>query len=361
MSRKSHSVSYHDIATYAGVSVATVSHAIRGTRHVSPEVSQRIQEAVERLNYHPNALARGLRESATKTIGIITTEVTNPSYSEVAIAAEAALSESGYTVFIGNILLSDCESEEIKEQNYAVAFLERRVDGLLFTSAHLDSNIGQWLRKQGVPFVLLNRRFRNMATDYVGVDNIGGMRTATEHLIQLGHRRIGFIGGFSYSSSAQDRLAGYVSALDAHAIKPEPEMFFEGRYDLDSGYEGAKYLLALPSNRRPTAICAANDLLAFAAMDYAIRAGFHIPHDLSIVGFDDLQLSRIAPIGLTTVHQPLREMGRSGAELLVRRIVTHMSVDPEVILLPCELVIRNTTMPPAGIYVSADNPNPQWR
>jgi LacI family transcriptional regulator, galactose operon repressor len=320
-------------------------------------VKERVLAAIQTFNYHPNALARGLRAKATKTIGIITTEVTNPFYSEVAVAAEAELMERGYTALISNILLDDRGSVESKEQNYVKTFLEHRVDGLLFTSVRLDSSIGQRLEKQGVPFVLLNRRIRDMVTDYVGVDNIGGMRAATEHLIQFGHRRIGFVGGFSYSSSAQDRLKGYLSALDAHAIKPESRLFFEGDYDLDGGYEGAKHLLSLPTEVRPTAICAANDFLALGIIDYAMNAGFRIPFDLSITGFDDILLSRIAPIGLTTVRQPLREMGRAAARLLVGRIEKPTPDKPSTIVLPCELVVRKTTMPPAGISTCADEPN----
>lgn len=341
------SISYREIASHAGVSVATVSHAIRGTRHVSPEIKQRVMETVEKFNYHPNALARGLRAQSTKTIGIISTEVTNPFYSEITVAAEAELMARGYTVLIGNVLLDDRASEECKEQEYVKIFLEHRVDGLLFTSAHLESTIGPWLHRQQVPFVLLNRRFRDVNADYVGVDNLGGMRAAAEHLIQLGHRRIGFIGGFSYSSSAQDRLAGYQSALQAHSIPLREELLFEGEYDLESGYAGAKKFLSMSQLERPTAICATNDLAALGVMDYAMSAGFHIPQDLSVTGFDDLQISRIAPVSLTTVHQPVREMGQAAAELLLQRI-ENPEVDAKVIVLPCELIIRQTTAAPIG-------------
>ncbi len=343
---KPRSPSYHDIAAHAGVSVATVSHVIRGTRNVSPEVRQRILKAIEEFNYHPNALARGLRAKATKMIGVITTEVTNPFYSEIAVAAEAEFMEHGYTALIGNILLGDPQSEESREENYVRTFLEHRVDGLLFTSAHLDSRIGQWLTRQQIPFVLLNRRLRDLLTDYVGVDNVGGARAATEHLIQLGHRRIGFIGGFHYSSSAQDRYAGFVSALEQHGLQAGAGTFFEGNYDIESGYAGAKYVLSLPPAQKPTAICAANDLLALGVIDYATSSGLKIPDDLSVTGFDDLQLARIAPIGLTTVHQPLRDMGRAAAKLLLQRIESPNPGEPTVIVLPCELVVRKTTTSP---------------
>jgi LacI family transcriptional regulator, galactose operon repressor len=273
--------------------------------------------------------------------------VTNPFYSEITVAAEAELMEHGYTALIGNILLGDRKSEECTEENYVKTFLEHRVDGLLFTSTHLDSTIGELLGKQDVTFVLLNRRFRSLSTNYVGVDNVGGMRAATDHLIKLGHRRIGFVGGFSYSSSAQDRFKGYLSALEAHGIESQAGLFVEGDYDLDSGHKAANQLLSLPTESRPTAICAANDLLALGIIDYAINDGLRIPDDLSITGFDDIPLARIAPIGLTTVRQPLRELGCAAARLLVDRIERSNSDKQTNIVLPCELVVRKTTMSPA--------------
>lgn len=348
MPTRSRSISYREIASHAGVSVATVSHAIRGTRHVSPEVKQRVLETVEKFHYHPNALARGLRSQSTRTIGIISTEVTNPFYSEIAVAAETELMARGYSVLIGNVLLDDRASKERKEREYVKIFLEHRVDGLLFTSADLESTIGSWLCTQETPFVLLNRRFRDVHTDYVGVDNRGGMCAAAQHLIHLGHRRIGFIGGFSYSSSAQDRLVGYRSALHESGIPFRDELVFEGEYDLESGRAGAKRFLSMPRTQRPTAICATNDLAALGVMDYAMSAGFGIPHDLSVTGFDDLQISRIGPISLTTVHQPLREMGRIAAELLLQRIENPSAEEAKIIVLPCELLIRQTTMAPAS-------------
>lgn len=359
MDHKSGTVSYRDLAARAGVSIATVSHVIRGTRNVSDQVRERVERAIAEFNYHPNALARGLRAKSTKTIGLITTEVTNPFYSEIAVAAETELTGSGYTVLIGNILLGDLALKDGKEHDYVNLFLERRVDGLLLTSVHLDSPIGEWLNGQGVPFVLLNRRLRNAVTDYVGVDNRGGMYAATEHLLKLGHRRIGFVGGFGYSSSAQDRLAGYQSALRSYGIKPAEKMIFEGDYDLAGGYAGAKRLLSLPRRQRPTAICAANDLLAFGVMDYALSAGFEIPTELSVTGFDNLDLSRIAPLSLTTVHQPNREMGRAAARLLVQRIETAMPHDPMVIELPCELIVRKTTARPGASRASSIFPHEQ--
>lgn len=331
-------VSYHEIAKRAGVSVATVSHVIYGTRYVSPELTARVREAIEELNYTPNILARSFRRRATHTIGIIASELTNPFYAEIAVAAETLLMDEGYMTLICNSF-----NDVKKEQAYIRALLGRRVDGLILTSARFEGDAARILSEQQIPFVLVNRRCGEIASDYVGVDNIGGMRAVVEHVIGLGHSRIAFVGGFPYSSVARDRYTGYLEALKAHGIEPEAELFFEGKYDIDSGAEAAKYLLSLPGGQRPTAICAANDLLALGVIDWAMRAHLRVPENVSVTGFDDLQLSGLAPINLTTVRQSRAEMGRAAAELVLKRIRGELPDEPQVIILPCNLVVRNTT------------------
>lgn len=344
MAKNRKSASYHDIADLAGVSIATVSRVIHGGNNVSPELTMRVKQAMERLNYTPNIIARSLRKKATKSIGIVTTELTNPFYSDITVAAENFLMDHGYMALVCNTF-----NDPEKEEAYIRALLERRVDGLIFTSARFEGGAWQRLKNTAVPFVLVNRRSADIDTDYVGVDNVGGMRTVIEHLIDLGHRRIGYIGGFLYSSSARDRRRGYRATLSAHDIPPDDDLCFDGNYDIESGIEGARHLLSLPKKKRPTAIAAANDYMAFGAMDYATKAGFRLPQDLSVTGFDDLRLSGLAPFSLTSVRQPREEMGRAAAKTLLQRIEDETDDKTQIIEYPCDLIVRETTQPPRGV------------
>lgn len=334
---------YKDIADQARVSTATVSHVLRGTRFVSPDIRRAVLEASESLDYVPNRVASNLRSSSTRSIGFITTELTNPVYAEMAVAAESVLRERGYTMMISNTF-----NELERERAYIETMAEHRVDGLLLTSVQTGGEAWRWLNRLGTPFVLLNRRFSDFEAPYVGVDNVEGMHEVVEHLVKLGHRRIGFVGGFSHSSAARDRHLGYLEAHRSHGIEVEPELYFEGRYDIQSGTEGAAYLLSLPERRRPTAIAAANDLLAFGVLAWARDHWIEVPRSLSVTGFDDMEMSGLNFVGLTTVKQPRKKMAKIAADMLARQI-DGLSLEEVAVTLPCELIVRDSVAPPGGV------------
>lgn len=338
--KSSKRVSYKDIAEKAGVSTATVSHVLNGTRYVTPELKQRVLTVVEELGYVPNNVASSLRRRYTNTVGFITTELTNPFYAEIAVAAELVLREHGYMLLISNTF-----NEIERERVYVKAMLSHQVDGLLFTSVQMESHTWRLLQSMQVPFVLINRRFAGYDAPYVGVDNMGAMQHLVEHLISLGHTRIGFIGGFPHSSSARDRYRGYRRALERHHIAWDPDLLCEGRYDFQSGIEGAERLLTLPPSKRPTAIACANDLMALGVIDWASRNGLEVPRQLSVTGFDDIEVAGIEPISLTTARQPRAEMGRIAAQLLLELIMGHQPQERSV-MLPCDIVVRKSTAPP---------------
>lgn len=333
---------YKDIAERASVSTATVSHVLRGTRFVSPDIRRAVLEAAEELDYVPNGIASGLRRQSTRTIGFITSELTNPVYAEMAVAAESVLRERGYTVVISNTF-----NELDRERAYIETMAERRVDGLLLTSVQLESETWRWLEKRRIPFVLMNRRFADYSAPYVGVDNVGGMRAVVDHLISVGHRRIGFIGGFAHSSSAQDRHCGYVEAHRSRGLEVDSALYFEGTYDIRSGEEGADYLLSLPKDRRPTAIACANDLSALGVIAWAKDHGIHVPEGLSVTGFDNAEIAKLNFVGLTTVKQPRKRMGKLAADMIAK-LIDDVPFKRESIVLPCELIVRNSTAPPGG-------------
>jgi LacI family transcriptional regulator len=333
---------YKDIAERAKVSTATVSHALKGTRHVSQEVRDAVLEAARSLEYVPNGVAAGLRRQSTRSIGFVTTELTNPVYAEMAVAAEGVLRERGYTVMISNTF-----NEPERERAYIEGMAERRVDGLLLTSVQVESETWRWLERLKVPFVLLNRRFADYEAPYVGVDNLGGTRSVVEYLVSLGHRRIGFIGGFAHSSSARDRYHGYLEAHGSRGLEVAPELFCEGSYDVRSGVEGAGRLFSLPEERRPTAIVAANDLTAFGVLAWAKEHGVGVPEELSVTGFDNSEMAKLNFVGLTTVKQPRKRMGEAAARMLLRQI-DDGALEARSVVLPCELIVRESTGPPPG-------------
>jgi len=196
-----------------------------------------------------------------------------------------------------------------------------------------------------IPFVLINRRFAGYHAPYVGVDNAGAMKGLVLHLVSLGHRRIGYIGGFPHSSSARDRYRGFLEAMRESGLEIDQDLCSEGRYDFQSGYEGAHRLLALPPEKRPTAVACANDLMALGVMDWATRNGLRVPEDLSVTGFDDIEVAGLEAISLTTARQPRAEMGRVAAAMLLD-LISGQQLQREEVVLTCELVVRRSTAPP---------------
>jgi LacI family transcriptional regulator len=330
--------SVKDVADAAGVSIATVSHVINGTRYVSPHLTERVRAAMARLQYTPNLLARSLRTQRTHTLGFITADVTNPFYPAVAKGAAAAAAERGYNL----ILVDSGESPAIEEEATSL-LLQKQVDGLMYTSMASESELPAWLHDEGTPFVALNRRPSAGNGLYVGIDNEGGMIAAVSHLAELGHERIAFIAGNPLSSAAQARTAGFSEGLRRNGLPMVSELMCEGDYRLESGRKAAAYLLEL--RKAPTALVAANDVMAFGAWQQLRQAGVRVPEDVSLVGFDDIAFSSMAPVGLTTVHCPMYEMGHRGAAMLIDAIEGVPIQEPSV-ELPVELIVRDTTARP---------------
>lgn len=307
---------------------------------MSPEIRRLVLEVAESLDYVPNRVASNLRSSSTRSIGFITTELTNPVYAEMSVAAESVLREHGYTMMISNTF-----NEQVRERAYIETMAEHRVDGLLLTSVQAGGEAWRWLSRLRIPFVLLNRKFSDFEAPYVGVDNIAGMQEVVEHLMSLGHRRIGFVGGFSHSSAARDRYLGYLEAHRSGGNEVDSGLYFEGRYDIQSGVEGAAYLLSLPERQRPTAIAAANDLLALGVLDWSRDKGIEVPGELSVTGFDDMEMAGLNFIGLTTVKHPRRRMAEIAAGMLIRQI-DGLPLEEEVVTLPCDMIVRESVAPP---------------
>lgn len=326
-----------DVARAAGVSIATVSRVINDAPHrVGEAARRRVQQAVRDLDFRPNALARSLHRGRTRTIGLILPDISNPYYAEITRGIEAAARRHEYALFICN---TDRRPEAMA--HHIQLCREHRVDGVIVAGG------GTWgrghlagLAAHGTAAVLIGRH--GVRLPAVRVDNVKGAYLAAQHLIRAGHRRIAVIAGPAASTTGADRLAGYRRALRDHGI-PLPAPFVRaGDLRPASGARAGLALLRRPP--RPTAILAANDQMAIGAMGAAQGAGLAVPGDVSVVGFDNIELASHVSPPLTTMALPLARMGAAAMEIMLRRLADPHHAE-EVCFVP-ELVARRSSGPP---------------
>lgn len=328
-------VTSKDIARAAGVSQSTVSRALRGDPRVAPETAARVAEVARRMRYLPSAAARSLITNRTETIGVVVADITNPFYPQLVHALQDELGARGYRT----VLLTERTDGDL------LARLQgRSVDGLLFTSATLASPVVDEAVAQGIPVALLNRDADGVEADRVLSDNRAGGALAAEALLRLGHRRIALIAGEPGTSTARDREAGFRAALAAAGAPLDERLRRVGDYAHASGHRLALELLE--GEPRPTAIFCANDVVAFGVLDAARRLGLAVPEQLSVIGYDDIEMASWELFSLTTIRQPLSEMARTAARLLVERVEGRDDPPPpRRHVFPAELVERATAGP----------------
>jgi DNA-binding LacI/PurR family transcriptional regulator len=323
-----------DVATRAGVGVATVSRVLNGHSNVRPTTRARVLDAIAALNYRPSSLARSLSLGKTMVIAVVLPWFTSPSAVERVRGIVAGVAESPY-----DLMLFDVESEDRQRRAFELFGRGDRADGLLIVSTLPPEADVARLRAAGAPCVLVDAQHEGLPS--VVVDDLAGGDLATKHLIELGHRRIAFIGDtppeFRFFWS-RDRTHGYRRALERAGIEPRPEYVRVGTQLLHVARSVALELLQLPEP--PTAIFAASDTQALGVLEAARSLGLRVPDQLSVVGFDDVELASY--VGLTTVRQPLFESGRRGAQLLLRAL-TGVPLPAHSEQLPLELVVRRTT------------------
>ncbi len=337
-----------DVAERAGVSVTTVSHVINVTRVVSVEARQRVLAAMDELGYQPNALARSLRRKETYSLGVIVPDSADPFFAEVVRGIEDASFQRGYT-----ITLCNSDSDLDKELLYTNALTEKQVDGILFLAAGGKSTEHiQTLYKRRMPLVVVDRYTENIALDSVQIDNAWGGWAATRHLVQLGHRRIGCITGPSDLTLSAERVTGYRRALQEGQLAVDESLIVKGDFQYESGYQAARYFLTMVDP--PTAIFACNDLMAVGLVSAAQALGYQIPHDLAVVGFDDIRLASFINPPLTTIAQPKYEMGRIATSMLLERI-NDPDMPPRQHTLKIELIVRRSSVPVNGKEIQGDD------
>jgi LacI family transcriptional regulator len=326
-----------DIAKAAGVSQSTVSRVLNGNPRVARQTRERVAGVIEQLGYTPNAVARGLATRRTQLVGVVVSDVTNPFYPELLEAIEHQLTAHALKMILSN-------AGERPEDSYMRVLEEHRVDGIVFTAATIDSEVVRTLAHRRFPIVVANRSVDGVECDSVTGDNEAGARAAAQHLLDLGHRRIGVLSGHPGASTSRDRLAGFVAALADAEAEPDPALIRVGWYSYEVAYREAVELLTLDAP--PTAIFCLNDLMAFAAINAAVAVGREVPRELSVVGFDDIRMASWERFQLTTVRQPLAEMARTSADLMAQRIDSP-DAPYQRLVFPSLLVRRRTTAPPA--------------
>lgn len=335
-----------DVATEAGVHPSTVSRVLTGHTGTTlrPATRERVLAAADRLGYRPSAIARGLRLQQTMTLGMLVPDITNPFFSEIIKGAEEAALARGY-----NLILCNTEDEPEREAAYLDLLRRRQVDGLLIASSQMaDARIAELRGEGGIPFVLLNRATRADDDDLaVVVDNASAAFDAVAHLAALGHRRVGHIAGPQGTTTGLERLEGFRAGVSAMGLATDPGLVVEA--DGFTIEEGSRALMTmLADGARPTAVFAANDMIAIGILQRLRDVGVVVPRGMSVVGFNDIPLAGLLEPALTTVRVPQREMGIAGADLLIDRLEGRPIEDGRV-TLPTELVIRaSTAAPPAA-------------
>ncbi|TIN62892.1 MAG: LacI family transcriptional regulator, partial [Mesorhizobium sp.] len=269
-----------DVARYAGVSVATVSHVMNRTRHVEPETAERVRAAITALRYSPNSLARSLRRGETKTIGLLLPDNSNPFFASVARQIEDAGFVAGYTVILCN---SDGSAE--KEERYLSVLMAKQIDGLIFAGSSDHARVFSHL-SAALPAVLLDREIHSVHVDSVLVDHDHGGYLAGRHLVGLGHSKIGVIGGPRDSSSSPARLRGFTRALAEAGIDLPASWVVDSDYHFAGGRLAMERLMAQAPEI--TAVFACNDLMAMGAITALRTRGLRVPDDMSLIGFDDI-------------------------------------------------------------------------
>jgi LacI family transcriptional regulator len=327
-----------EVAEKAGVSLGTVSRVINNDVHVSPETRQRVLAVTRELGYVANRQARSLAGGKTHTVGVIVPDLGTGYIGEIIRGIDSELNISGF-----DLILYTTHRTASKEANYVANLAEGMVDGLLLVLPRSPTDYVSTLMQRNFPFVLIDHQGTGKDCPAVGATNWQGAYNATEYLIKLGHQRIGFITGSMDLGCASDRLEGYRAALRTHHVNADAELVHEGDFVQKDGYTGATALLDLGTP--PTAIFASNDAMAMGAMDAVRVRGLRVPDDISILGFDNIPQSAMVYPPLTTVQQPLEQMGRVATQMLLGILK-----DPEKehgrIELPTELILRESTSAP---------------
>lgn len=325
-----------DVAARAGVSVATVSHVLNGTRKVAPATVARVCQAMEELGYQPNGIARALRTRITHVIGVLISDITNPFFATLVRGVEDAAREMGYSVIVCN---SDEDAK--KEGLYLKVLVERRIDGVIIAPTGDGSNLTVLdLANYKVPLVFVDRKPKNLQADAVLSDNVGGAYQAVKHLIERGHRRIGIVLGIPGTTTTEERFAGYCKALQESGLKVEKDLVVWGGYRFEGGCRAMAELLNLA--QPPTAVFSTNNQMTLGVLARLWKQKIKIPKEMAVVGFDDFDWAEFIDPPLTVVVQHPYKLGYEAAKVVLRRLA-RPDKSSEEIRIETTLRVREST------------------
>ncbi|MCJ8008682.1 LacI family DNA-binding transcriptional regulator [Lederbergia wuyishanensis] len=322
--------SIKDVAKLAGVSVATVSRVLNNKGYVGVDTREKVENAIQTLNYKPNEVARSLFKKQSKTIGLLLPSIMNPFFPELSRAVEDVAADLGY-----NVILCNTDGNKEKEQRYLDMLLQKYVDGIIFTTTSLDPDMLQQLQ---IPIVCMDRKVSTNITTVV-VNNKKGAQLATQFLLDKGCKRVAHIRGPENVYTAKERLEGYLDIVKNKEWFKE-SYIVNGQYGMEKAIEATLELLQ--TNPEIDGIFAANDTTAIGAMKAAHQIGLRIPEDISIIGFDGIALSKSTIPELTTVAQPIYEIGKKAASLLVQ-LIDGNSIQQNLFTLDVKLIERHST------------------
>ena len=334
-------VTLRDVAARAGVHPATASRALNPETRllVKEDTARRVLDAAESLGYHPNPVARSLRTRRSHTVGVLIPDLTNPLFPPIVRALEDRLAAAGYVALIGNT-----DGDDERERLVFQQMRARHVDGMVLATAHLSDPLLADAARAGLPVVLMNRMAADHSLPSVSVDNERGMQIAVAHLAAEGHKKIAHIAGPQEVSTGLSRYQGFVSAMEAHGLVPDPDLIVTAKaFSIEEGMRCTRALL----ERRTgcTAVAAGNDMLAVGCLAALEEIGLNCPADASVVGFNDMPfIDRLRP-PLTTIRFPHYQLGTEAAQLLLERIAGQGG-PVKVLYLTPELVVRGSTAPP---------------
>jgi LacI family transcriptional regulator len=337
------SVSVVDVAARAGVSVGTVSNVLNRPERVAPATRERVLAAIDELGFVRNEAARQLRAGRSRTIGLVVLDVRNPFFTDLAAGAEGVAASLGLSV-----MLCNSNDNTSREDHYLSTLKELRAFGILITPVGSKTTAIDEIRQRGIPVVLVDRAARGNECS-VSVNDRVGSELAVSHLIEQGHRRIGFVGGPLSLSQVSQRLAGAYAAIEAAGLARDALTMIETpRLDVAQGRASGEKLAAITARKRPTAAFCANDLLALGLLQDTVRRGLSVPGDLAIVGYDDIDFAAAATVPLTSVRQPRSQLGKAAMEMLIEEANDGKSHRHRQIVFEPELIVRESTVPQAG-------------
>lgn len=328
-------VKIKDVAQRAGVSITTVSRVLNGEKYVKDDLKLRVNQAIDELGYAPSQIARSLVRKKTNLIGVIVPDLTSSFYSTILSSIEETASFNDYNLLVCNII------EDIdKEFKYLNVFKEMRVEGIIIMHEKINEEIHNFIDKLNIPLIFSSVKPLEQKFISIIIDDYTAAYDATKYLIELGHTRIGFIGGDMRDiTSGQNRYSGYLNALTDHQVEINDKYIRFGDYKVNSGYEQMREFLRC--DEPPTAVFAVSDDMAVGAMNCIHDHHLKVPEDISIVGFDGSQLTELVRPRITSMEQPIQEMGRVSVDTLLKLIEGDLKIKEDIIMNH-QLVVRES-------------------